>query len=228
MIEKNFRLAGGGDTTSTALRSSFSTHSKNYLTRKLSSSSLHHSLDSFCDRLHARASYEYKAGGWLSGSGVSHGSTENMQGTERGDIQFFTICSAHYTWLPLQWAVQLRYIGWVRAFRLYMHSNQSGICMTACSRKLIKMHNEHNDNLSCLKCLPSHVSNFAPKAKYVKAPRPRPFLPRARSCCRIAPTVRYRVYCSTNCGTVSPATAFSAAFFFFLAVLGFAEVLRSF
>ena len=35
-------------------------------------------------------------------------------------------------------------------------------------------------------------------------------------------------YCSTNCGTVSPATAFSAAFFFFLAVLGFAEVLRSF
>lgn len=41
------------------------------------------------------------------------------------------------------------------------------------------------------------------------------------------PTV-VNVYCSTNCGGASSATAFSAAFFFFLAVLGFAEVLRSF
>ena len=57
MIEKKVVLRGRGDTTSTALRSSFSTHSKNCLTRKLSSSSLHHSLDSFFGRLIARVSY---------------------------------------------------------------------------------------------------------------------------------------------------------------------------
>ena len=35
-------------------------------------------------------------------------------------------------------------------------------------------------------------------------------------------------HCSTNCGTASPATAFSAAFFFFFADLGFADVFSSF
>ena len=52
---KNCRLALRGDTTSTDLRSSISRHSKNYLTRKLSSSSLHHSLDSFFDHVRAKA-----------------------------------------------------------------------------------------------------------------------------------------------------------------------------
>ena len=31
------------------------------------------------------------------------------------------------------------------------------------------------DNLSCPKCLPFHLSNFAPNAKCGKAPRPFPF-----------------------------------------------------
>merc|ERR1711963_379866 len=45
MIEK-FLVSRGDTSSSTSLRSSISTHSKNYSTRKLSSSSLHHSLDS--------------------------------------------------------------------------------------------------------------------------------------------------------------------------------------
>ena len=134
MIEKKLSSCGGGDTTSTALRSSFSTHSKNCLTRKLSSSSLHHSLDSFFDRLIARASYV--RGGrvvvWVRGVARFHG--KHARDRKRRYSIF------HYLFRPIvylasfyngQFTIALHWVG-IRAIRLYMHSAQSGICMTAC------------------------------------------------------------------------------------------------